>query len=220
MYDFPAGIGTSRHEDDIITILARLERVGLPSDPIAFYGSSSFRIWNSITEDLGSLDVVNLGFGGGTFLSGIHYLDQLLKPLKTRRIALYFGENDIASDGLTAHTTFRHLKDLRNRISQALPQSEVFILSIKHSPARWIYHHEFELFNQLARDWCEGRDDTSWIEAGNGLIGENGLPMFRYYLPDLVHMNAAGYAVWSTALKKAPQLLNPFSGKSNESPFI
>ncbi len=206
MYDFPASIGTSRHENDIITILARLERVGLPTDPIAFYGSSSFRIWNSITEDLGSLDIVNLGFGGGTFLSGTHYLDQLLTPLKPSRIALYFGENDIASDGLTAHTALRQLKDLRDHISRALPQSEVFVLSIKHSPARWIYRREFDLFNQLARDWCDGRENTSWIEVGTRLIGENGLPMFRYYLPDLVHMNAAGYAVWSASLKAAALL--------------
>ncbi|WP_313199313.1 GDSL-type esterase/lipase family protein [Rhizobium sp.] len=209
MYDFPASIGTARHENDIITVLARLERVGLPANPIAFYGSSSFRIWSSITEDLASLDVVNLGFGGGTFLSGIHYMDQLLTPLRPSRIALYFGENDIASDGLTAHTTLAHLKDLRERISRVMPQSEVFVLSIKHSPARWIYRHEFNLFNRLASDWCDGRDDTSWIEVGTGLIGENGLPMFRYYLPDLVHMNAAGYAVWSASLKKVLRLLNP-----------
>lgn len=180
MYDFPASIGTSRHENDIITVLARLERLGVPTDPIAFYGSSSFRIWNSIAEDLGSLNVVNLGFGGGTFLSGIHYLDQLLAPLKPGRIALYFGENDIASDGLTARTTFRHLNVLRDRIAQVLPQSEVFVLSIKDSPARWIYRDEFADFNQLARDWCKERDDTTWIEASTSLIGENGLPMFRY----------------------------------------
>ncbi|MBB4350584.1 GDSL-type esterase/lipase family protein [Aliirhizobium cellulosilyticum] len=209
MYDFPVSIGTGRHENDIITVLTRLERVGLPANPIAFYGSSSFRIWSSITEDLGSLDVVNLGFGGGTFLSGIHYMDQLLTPLRPSRIALYFGENDIASDGLTAHTTLGHLKDLRERISRVIPQSEVFVLSIKHSPARWIYRQEFDLFNRLASDWCGGRDHTSWIEVGTGLIGENGLPMFRYYLPDLVHMNAAGYAVWSASLKKVLRLLSP-----------
>jgi lysophospholipase L1-like esterase len=208
MYDFPASIGTSRHENDIITVLARLELLGLPADPIAFFGSSSFRIWNSIAEDLGSLDVVNLGFGGGTFLSGIHYLDQLLAPLKPRRVALYFGENDIASDGLTVQTTFRHLKVLRERISEVLPQSEVFVLSIKDSPGRWIYHHEFAEFNRLASDWCNERADTTWIEASTGLIGENGLPMFRYYMPDLVHMNSAGYAVWSSALRGVQGLLH------------
>jgi lysophospholipase L1-like esterase len=208
MYDFPANIGTSRHENDIIAVLARIQRIGLPDNPIAFYGSSSFRIWSSITEDLGSLDIVNLGFGGGTYLSASHYLDRLLVPLKPGRVALYFGENDIASDGLKAQTTLAHLRDLRDRISRALPQADVFVLAIKHSPARWIYRHEFDLFNQTARDWCNGREHTTWLDPNAGLIGENGLPMFRYYLPDLVHLNAAGYAVWSEALRKKLGLLN------------
>lgn len=208
MYDFPANIGTSRHENDIIAILARLQRIGRPDNPIAFYGSSSFRIWNSATEDLGSLDIVNLGFGGGTYLSASHYLRQLVVPLKPDRVVLYFGENDIASDGLKAQTTLRHLQDLLYRISRALPQADVFVLAIKHSPARWIYRQEFNLFNQTARDWCNGRERTTWLDPNRGLIGENGLPMFRYYLPDLVHLNAAGYAVWSEAFRKTVGLLN------------
>lgn len=208
MYDFPANIGTSRHENDIIAVLARIQRIGLPDNPIALYGSSSFRIWSSVTEDLGSLDIVNLGFGGGTYLSASHYLDRLLVPLKPGRVVLYFGENDIASDGLKAQTTLGHLRDLRDRISRALPQADVFVLAIKHSPARWIYRHEFDLFNQTACDWCNGREHTTWLDPNAGLIGENGLPMFRYYLPDLVHLNAAGYAVWSEALRKKLGLLN------------
>lgn len=208
MYDFPANIGTSRHENDIITILARIQRIGLPDNPIAFYGSSSFRIWSSVTEDLGSLDIVNLGFGGGTYLSASHYLHQLLVPLKPGRVVLYFGENDIASDGLKAETTLTHLQGLRDRISRALPQADVFVLAIKHSPARWIYRHEFDLFNQAAHGWCDGRERTTWLDPNAGLIGENGLPMFRYYLPDLVHLNAAGYAVWSESLGKKLGLLN------------
>lgn len=208
MYDFPANIGTSRHENDIITALVRLQRIGLPDNPIAFYGSSSFRIWGSIAEDLGSLDIVNLGFGGGTYLSASHYMHQLLVPLKPNRVVLYFGENDIASDGLKAQTSLRHLHDLRDGIYRALPQADVFVVAIKHSPARWIYRHEFDLFNQMARDWCNSSELTTWLDPNAGLIGENGLPMFRYYLPDLVHLNAAGYAVWSEALRKTLGLHN------------
>ncbi|OOO23056.1 lysophospholipase [Agrobacterium salinitolerans] len=208
MYDFPANIGTSRHENDIITALVRLQRIGLPDNPIAFYGSSSFRIWGSIAEDLGSLDIVNLGFGGGTYLSASHYMHQLLVPLKPNRVVLYFGENDIASDGLKAQTSLRHLHDLRDGIYRALPQADVFVVAIKHSPARWIYRHEFDLFNQMARDWCNSSERTTWLNPNAGLIGENGLPMFRYYLSDLVHLNAAGYAVWSEALRKTLGLHN------------
>ncbi|TZG34871.1 GDSL-type esterase/lipase family protein [Agrobacterium sp. B1(2019)] len=208
MYAFPANIGTSRHENDIIAALVRLQRIGLPDNPIAFYGSSSFRIWGSVAEDLGSLDIVNLGFGGGTYLSARHYMHQLLVPLKPNRVVLYFGENDIASDGLKAQTSLRHLHDLRDGIYRALPQADVFVVAIKHSPARWIYRHEFDLFNQMARDWCNGSERTTWLDPNAGLIGENGLPMFRYYLPDLVHLNAAGYAVWSEALRKTLGLHN------------
>ncbi len=208
MYDFPVNIGTSRHENDVLAVLARLQRIGIPTNPIAFYGSSSFRIWSSVSEDLGSLDIVNLGFGGGTYLSASHYLHQLLVPLRPGKVVLYFGENDIASDGLKAGTTLRHLQDLRDGISRTLPQAEVFVLAIKPSPARWIYRHEFDLFNQMARDWCESRDRTTWCDPNAGLLGENGLPMFRFYLPDLVHLNAAGYAVWSEAFRNASGLLN------------
>lgn len=208
MYNFPPSIGTSRHENDIVAILARLQRIGLPDNPIALYGSSSFRIWSSVTEDLGSLDIVNLGFGGGTYLSACHYLDKLLVPLNPTKVLLYFGENDIASDGLKAETTLQHLQDLRHRISQALPRAEITVLAIKPSPARWIYRHEFGLFNQQAQDWCHNCEQTTWLDPNAGLLGENGLPMFRYYLPDLVHLNTAGYAVWSEALKKSHSLLN------------
>jgi lysophospholipase L1-like esterase len=126
----------------------------------------------------------------------------LLIPLKPRRIALYFGENDIASDGLTAHTIFEHFKELRERISHRLPITGVFVLGIKPSPARWIYQQEFSQFNALARDGCKTCDRTEWIDPSAGLMGENGLPMFRFYLPDLVHMNTAGYAGWAKALLK------------------
>lgn len=42
MYDFPANIGTSRHENDIIAVLARIQRIGLPDNPIAFMAHPRF----------------------------------------------------------------------------------------------------------------------------------------------------------------------------------
>jgi lysophospholipase L1-like esterase len=111
-------------------------------------------------------------------------------------------------DGLKAQKTLRHLQDLRDSISRALSQADVFVLAIKHGPARWIYRHEFGLFNKTARDWCDSSERATWLDPNAGLLGENGLPMFRYYLPDLVHLNAAGYAVWSEALRKMLGLVN------------
>ncbi|WP_312794635.1 GDSL-type esterase/lipase family protein [Tianweitania sp.] len=208
MYDFPPTLGTNRHENDIYAILAQLERNGVPRAPIAFYGSSSIRLWTGLTGDLKSLDVVNLGFGGGTFLSGIHYMERLLLPLNPTKIVLYFGENDIANDGLTARSTFSNFLILREQISERLPTARVFILSTKQSPARWLYSDEVDRFNTLCADWCSSRTDTCWIDVGTGLLGENGRPMSRLFLPDLIHMNPAGYAIWAHVLKSSPGLLD------------
>ena len=35
-------------------------------DPVAFYGSSSIRLWNTLAQDFAGERIVNLGFGGST----------------------------------------------------------------------------------------------------------------------------------------------------------
>jgi lysophospholipase L1-like esterase len=207
MFDFPPAIGTTRFEDDVVAILARLERGPLPARPIAFYGSSSFRLWSSMVQDLACLDIVNLGFGGGTNLSGLHYLDKLLVPLQPETVVLYFGENDIANDGLTGFSTFENLRKLRAAIGAALPQAKVHVLETKQSPMRWIYADEVDRYNALARGWCRQMGEATFIEACGGLIGENGRPIGRYYQPDHIHLNAGGYALWSDILRRQPGLL-------------
>lgn len=207
MFDFPTPIGTNRFEDDVVGILTRLHRGPIPSHVIAFYGSSSFRLWGTMQQDLQCLDVVNLGFGGGTNLSGRHYLHTLLVPLQPARTVLYFGENDIANDGLTAASTFANLKALVDDIRQALPSSDVFILSTKQSPTRWIYADEVDQYNALTEAWCTQSSQARFINVSQGLIGENGRPMGRYYQSDFIHLNAGGYALWADVLAQYPGLL-------------
>ena len=43
-FNFPVNIQTARHEDDVHSVLEQIERRILPAAPIAFYGSSSFRL--------------------------------------------------------------------------------------------------------------------------------------------------------------------------------
>ena len=207
MFEFPTPLATNRFEDDVVAILTRLQRGHLPERPIAFYGSSSFRLWGTMQQDLRSLDIVNLGFGGGTNLSGRHYLHKLLVPLQPQRVVLYFGENDIANDGLTGKSTFQNLQALLDDIRRALPSAAIFVLGTKQSPTRWIYADEVDEYNSLTASCCQERGDATFIDASAGLIGENGRPMGRYYQPDFIHLNAGGYAVWADILRDVPGLL-------------
>jgi lysophospholipase L1-like esterase len=208
MFDFPSPLATNRFEDDIVAILARLQRGPRPKRPIAFYGSSSFRLWGTMVQDLQCLDVVNLGFGGGTNLSGRHYLDKLLLPLKPERVVLYFGENDIANDGLTGLSTFRNLEALAGDIRKGLPEAQIFVLSTKQSPTRWIYADEVDRYNSLTADWCKTSGQATFVDVGTVLLGENGRPMGRYYQSDFIHLNAGGYVLWADIIRRTASLLS------------
>ncbi len=52
-----------------------------------------------------------------------------------------------------------------------------------------------------------GADGVTFIDVTNALLGETGRPLFRYYEPDLIHLNGNGYAVWTGILRSVPGLL-------------
>ncbi|AYD03783.1 GDSL-type esterase/lipase family protein [Neorhizobium sp. NCHU2750] len=203
----PADVGSALYDDDVNGIIRRALRLGRPEEPIAFYGSSSFFFWTRLCEDLGCLDAVNLGFGGGTYATALHYFDRLLMPLKPSRIVLYFGENDISNDGLTAHSTFARFEKLIEKIEASFGKIPVFCLSTKQSPAKWIYADEVRQFNALVAERCASAGHLHFVDVGSSLIGENGKPMSKYYVADRIHITEGAYGLWARILKATPGLL-------------
>lgn len=205
---YPEDIGTARHEDDVAALLTQRQQRPVPQTPIAFYGSSSFRLWQRMAQDLNSLDVVNLGFGGGTNASGLYHIDTLLTPLRPARIALYFGENDISADGLSAQSTFSHMRSLHQAIRQRLGHVPMFILSAKQSLTKWIYADVVSEYNQLLNIYCQDEASTHYVDVTTVLLGEHGRPIGRYFENDLIHLNAAGYQQWARILRSQQALWN------------
>ena len=197
---------TIRWEDDVIAVRALAERRRFEQAPIVFYGSSSFRFWTRMAEDLDRLDVLNLGFGGATVESGLRYFDAMMDGVSARSMVLYFGENDIASDGLTAEQVHSGMSQLVERIRARFGSIPLYVVSIKHSPSRWIYAEEFERLNERLRTMCSERDGISFIDLSSCLIGHNRRPIGRYYANDQLHLNAAGYRLWADELKLVPFL--------------
>jgi lysophospholipase L1-like esterase len=204
----PADVGSTLFDDDVSAIIRRLIRQGRPDNPIAFYGSSSFLFWTRLCEDLGTTRAVNLGFGGGTNATALHYFDRLLLPLRPSKIVLYFGENDISNDGLTGRSTFTRFEALIARIRQSFGAIPVFCLSTKQSPGKWIYADEVNEFNTLVAAACASADNLHYIDICSVLMGENGKPMSRYFIADKVHVNDGGYGLWARILKQTPGLLD------------
>lgn len=196
----------TRYDDDIVGICDQLRRRGRDRPALALFGSSSFRLWWRVAEDLESVDLVNLGFGGGTAASALRYFDRLFDTLRPGRLALYFGENDISNEGLTAAAALARVLELRQRLTDTLGPVEVHCLSVKHSPSRWIYRREFNAFNAALAEACAATPQTGFIDVTSPLLGTNGLPIGACYQPDGLHLNAAGYLRWAHVLRSSPLL--------------
>lgn len=208
VFRFPRDIGSARHDDDVHALLGEFRRLPPPVAPIAFYGSSSFRLWLNMAHDMGSLDVVNLGFGGGTHASALFHLDRLLTPLRPAKVVLYFGENDISADGLSAVSTLTRFAALHTALRRRLGDVPVYVLSAKQSLAKWMYADVVAEFNALAKDFCHQLHHTHHVDVTSVLLGEHGRPMGRYYCDDLMHLNSAGYRQWASILRAQPGLLD------------
>lgn len=62
---------------------------------IAFYGSSSIRLWATLASDFPGLSVVNLGFGGATLAACVYFFERLVLPCSPASLVLYAGDNDL-----------------------------------------------------------------------------------------------------------------------------
>lgn len=170
---------------------------------IVFIGSSSIRAWETLQEDLAPLKVLNRGFGGSEIRNSVKYAPRIVIPYKPSRVLLYAGDNDIAG-GKSAETVLADFKEFTGAIHAALPEVPVYFISIKPSLARWKLWPEMKRANRLVESYCGEARGVEYIDAASAMLGEDGTPRKDIFVEDGLHLNAAGYKIWTAIIK--PQL--------------
>ena len=183
-----------RWEKEIAEIEAREQREPVPAEGILFTGSSSIRLWETLTEDLAGWPVYNRGFGGSQISDLLGYFDRVITPGKPRRVVIYSATNDLTV-GKTPERVLRDFQQLAERIQETLPGTKIALVSVAPNPARWEQRHQQVQFNRRAAAWCaeQGHD---FIDVWTPMLGEDGTPSREIYVGDRLHMNEAGYALW------------------------
>ena len=196
----------SEFSDDVFELEQRVAAVTVIDDPIVFFGSSSFRLWERLADDLDIPDALNLGFGGSTLEACTYYFERLVLPHTPKAIFLYAGDNDIGN-GSDAETVLQHFETLLAKIDQHLPGIPVFPLSIKPSPFRVEHLATIAEVNRgMARIAAE-RPNTRFIDISGIMLRPDGTPDASLFKDDMLHMNDAGYARWAIALAPAAHTL-------------
>jgi lysophospholipase L1-like esterase len=173
-----------------------------PPDPgsILFVGSSSIVFWDTLSEDMAPMPVLNRGFGGSVMANVTHFADRIVLPYEPTAIVLYAGDNDIAF-GSSADCAFVDFEVFVDRIREAAEDTPIYYISIKPSPARWEQWPEMQRANELIRAWTTTRSTVHFIDVSGAMLGEQGEPIEALYVEDGLHLSPAGYELWTSIVQ-------------------
>jgi len=167
-----------------------------------FIGSSSIRMWSTLSKDFPELTTLNRGFGGSWTQDVLHYYDRIVKPYEPSKIIFYCGENDIAG-GEAPQVPFKNFKIFVDRVRQAKPCTEIYYIPMKPSPKRWNLWAKYEEGNQRIRSFCEKNNIHYLHTIPQKMLKNDGTPNPDIFIKDKLHMNAKGYKIWAEEIHKA-----------------
>lgn len=173
-----------------------------PKGGIVFLGSSSFRRWD-LAKSFPGRGLINRGFGGSQMADALRYLDRIVLPLAPRTLFVYEGDNDIGN-GKSPETIEREFRALVARVHAGLPTTKIVFVSVKPSIRRWHLIDKAREANARIRELAEGHPLVEYIDVGSPLLGPDGRPRRDLFAEDELHLNDAGYAIWTDLV--APHL--------------
>jgi lysophospholipase L1-like esterase len=187
------------YESDVRELETARIRQKLPKDPVAFYGSSSVRLWSTLAEDLENPRAVNLGFGGSTLEACAYFFERLVPPVEPCSLVLYAGDNDLG-DGRSPGDVLAFFRALSAKVERELNGIEFAFISVKPSPARLPILDRIKTANKLIREEIERSGQGYFIDVFEAMLGPDGQPRTNLFHADGLHMSAAGYRLWTQVL--------------------
>jgi lysophospholipase L1-like esterase len=183
-------------EDDIAAFEAADRASPPPKGAVLFVGSSSIRLWK-LSQWFPELTAINRGFGGSQIADVNRYVERIVLPYTPAQIVFYAGDNDINAKKPPEQVAadFRAFVD---RVHAVLPETEVLFIAIKPSLKRWEQFATQQQANDSIRGFCEADDRLSYLDIVAPMLGENGEPRPELFDDDGLHLNDAGYALWTS----------------------
>lgn len=171
-----------------------------PSHGILFIGSSIFRLWTNVTEQMAPLPVFNRGFGGARTWEILAYMDKIVLPYEPEIIVYYCGSNDVNA-GEPADAIVARFEQFMERVAERLPDTRVFFVSIHRSPdkrARWNVVDEA---NARIKALAYATPNLDYIEVNSVLFDARDEPRTELYLADGLHFHPPAYVEFTKIIK-------------------
>jgi lysophospholipase L1-like esterase len=195
-----AARGPERWEADIAAFEARDLVSPPPKGAVVFTGSSTIRLWKTLSEDLPSVTALNRGFGGSQISDLVHYVDRLVLPCDPSVVVVRSGGNDLHS-GKPVEQVFGDFKALAEKVHSALPKTELVYIALSPSVSRWSEDEQTRALNLAVREYVKGFDWMRYIDAYDVSLDADGRPRAELFAKDMLHFNAEGYKLFGARVR-------------------
>jgi lysophospholipase L1-like esterase len=189
------------YEEEVRCLERKYRENPPPQGAIAFYGSSSVRLWETLTDDFSNDPVINLAFGGSTLEACAWFFERIVVPCAPVSIVCYAGDNDLG-DGRCPEETLAYFRALLARVDTHFPERPFSFISIKQSPSRIPLADKILRTNDLIRQEIAGRPHRYYIDIHSRMLQPDGEPDVTLFLDDGLHVSPKGYRVWRTVLNE------------------
>lgn len=174
-----------------------------PKGAIVLTGSSSIGRWNEQSHvALAPLTVIPRGFGGSIMNDVLHYLDRVALTYEPRAILIYEGDNDTDNrNALPVDMILSHLNQIISKTHDALPETRIYVMSVKPSTLRRGVWPKAQEVNAGYRAIADSDPLVYYIDAATPFLDPEGNVMTDIFVADGLHLNDLGNSIWGPIIK-------------------
>ena len=197
-----------RWEPDIAKFEAADDEQMPEAGGVVFVGSSTIRGWD-LPRFLPEVASINRGFGGSQMRDIPPFAHRIISKYQPSTVVVYSGDNDLNA-GESPDDILSELDRVVREVRGDLPDVKFVILSIKPSPAREALLGQMIEMNDRFEQYAEGHQGVSYVDIETPVLDADGRPRGDLFIGDGLHLNDAGYALITEAIR--PHL--PASGSN------
>jgi lysophospholipase L1-like esterase len=189
-----------RYKGEVDNLVQKYENVN-GKKLVVFTGSSSVRLWADLNERFADKNIINTGFGGSHMSDMFYYADELILKHRPTKVFIYEGDNDLGNDKTPAQILSdagKLIKLLRCNLPR---RTEILFITPKPSILRWERRTDYEKYIADLKTWAATQKRVKVVDVWTPMLDEKGNLKKDLFMEDNLHMNKAGYDIWTEVIR-------------------
>ena len=202
-YFAPTALAQAQDWEPSIRQFEEQDKVNPPkAGGIVFTGSSSIARWDTLVNEMKPLEVINRGFGGSQYSDLNQYAKRIVIAYHPRAVVIYEGDNDLAAESSkTPESVANDARSFVQIVQSALPETWIYIISIKPSPWRFKEWPRMKAANGMIRDFARTQPRVQYIDVASAMFDAQGQLPADLFVEDGLHPTRKCYALWTSIIK-------------------